>query len=472
MSGLFDRARSGGAFPAMRREELRRAPRLVFSDLDPDALDLGRVAGGFNAVVQIAASPCFEVFRAAFGSPSKSVFVPPPELLSLLNDHDFGSAELRAFRDALTEQGSNAMLDLEVVPRSLEFGAEPRTFSVTVDLSFGLRLGADVGLSWKASISALALIEAEYQVRTRTELAGVDLVADLRQATVSPQLSGDVEPIFAGLLALLRVDLTSLVRARGRIRLAPPISLVGAADDAGLPDASEYEEFSVSAFHLGDAPNRILVAAFDLRRGCRGVIEAVERFLPLVDDYAFVTDEYTVQGVLRYRARAGQFPRAIRLATQHYFHRGEEVIAGTVVGFMSLDSVETAAIEYHANSRSEVIILFGAATLTVWGATLEDGTRLQPWELGNPEPVKTPYSLVTRPTAEVVGGLTADAVALQRALAAGAYRYLAQPFGLIRRSDRAVIDVHYLRLHPSPGYALFIGKIPTDVHTLFGGASP
>jgi len=469
------------------------APAVFAPDyFDADSITLDRAIGGFNAVVEISAACCLRVFHAStFELPYASheniqltLTAQELEAFFAADPAPFASARLNWLRLGAGTLTSY-VLTLTPLPVSLEFSA-PNQIEVMYDVTARLdRIGSmnsmilstphsdgrmtRVGGNWieqGGDIGSFTLrITAGYEIVRYDDQTVIDVRAMLGEAQVTIELgTGDMTRLLAGLPSLAAIDWVKTVQGFGTVRISPPVSLVGGEPPgaSAMHTVDEFTDYDVAVFHVnGPLRRQALAFAFDVRRGCHGIIESVEHFIGTYD-YGVIFDEFVIQQSIQYRWRIGDFPRRLWLSAPIKFQKNGALVDGTASGVLRLDTLEFASVVFSSNAGTQVMNIGGLATIEHVNGRLNDGTIVGPNYVPIGEGLQTSWALIMVPVLQPIPSPVIDLQPFQDKLQRGVWRHLAKPFALLDDTyalPSPAADYVRLSTYP-PGNFFCLGTIP------------
>ena len=480
------------------RKEIRRPPgdRNPLDLSSPVFVDVRRAVGGFSSVVEVADGYCLRFYAAQVGpiqvvarrwGAALATALQP--LLATLSDPWWQSfapgatepygvgyalrpARLRIDGDRVTIAFDGVLSvygpPLPSLPphrpgsRPYDIGpvVAPTVMSVESSRTESIRVPhdglvfADFAL-WEAELVPLvrigavhASLEGRLASQSHPQQRSVDVLLDLRAAkvTVTPE-GGDAKVLYDAFLADREYDLETIVAPGSQLRLTPTISVVGR--NAGNTSVPELPDFDVRVFAVGDPDNdQAVCAAFDLVPGCAGTIEDVGYFIGH-SDYGVIHNEFTVERVLHHQWNVGGFDRSVgitrRVSIKVKRDGNEHNEDADVYGHLQLDSLETVALEPHADRRTDLLVMGGHAEGIADRVVLvRDGTTLTPSnaDLGPPDPV--PWAVNLDASVTPVWSSDPELRQFQERATQDGVRHLSRPFARVPEFGGAFTS--YVRL--------------------------
>jgi hypothetical protein len=467
--------------------ERRRAPRASLIDIHRRSLD--QAAGGFSAVVELAATFCSRVLDHSLAPPRLQLPISASQLRNWLGGYSesFGSAYLNLLR-AHPEIVTNHVLDIEFVPVGLMFEGrnrftlrysvvlllEPVAFvpanaswtigrHLTGALPHGTVLVSPVVSPGKSLLRLFSgdfdwKLSAEYHIDADATLSRVNVLADLDKSEGTTTFANpDVQKLFEGVAGRhLAGFLASPSNHRGNVKLIPTLSLVG-HNPSNLA-VTELQDCKVSAFSLGVTPRQALAIAFDVSAGCRGVVEDVKHFIGGAD-YGVVSDEIVVESLFKFQWRRGGFLRAFTSNAPVKVEAGDAVTDAILHGAVELHTLEKVLIDTDANLRDDFIVIGGAAKITPEHVQMADGRVLSAGEIEGLSfgADDVSWAMVTTPMAHGLPVSDPQMRTFQERAHLDAYQYIAKPF---LEPPSAAFDLQHISIDAPDRRVCVIGNIP------------
>jgi hypothetical protein len=308
------------------------------------------------------------------------------------------------------------------------------------------------------------IIEATYQKQLHAGPKQVDVWANIRTATFSFELpvNSDVEKLYnADFFDADGGNITSRLRQKGEIKLVPTISCTG-TNNFSAPDFTELPNFDVAVFPVDNSVLKLqaLAIAINGKHGCVGIIEDVQHFIG-GNAYGVISDEFFIDKVFRYKWRNGGFLRRLQLEKNITIKRNGHDENATMVGTLTLQSLDVIAVEVNSNTRRDDIRLAGRADAKADRIILNDGSVVDQHtpnaglDFGNIQ--HTQWSISTQQQLVYQPSSTLTIRQFEQRARMDAYRHLARPFA---HYDDYQTRLVYTRTEGVSKQVFYLGDIP------------
>jgi hypothetical protein len=470
--------------PAVRRRpsQIRAYPGTAppGASFSPDFIHPLRASGGFNSVIELAASTCRSECAFAM-NPAAIDRTPAPAALSTLISSADPSGRLAglAFILGSLSPGQYRAFRLSSVLGQLTFsGAQLAVLDLRVVVSFVYSPQLLIPLPWQTPPQAVAIEIGSFGVELTAPLSHFDdptrcstrVFANLRQAKWTPQLpprpaagqpSNDLLLVLDAYFQDWLKNPLPFLHAPLDLPLTPTLSLVGRnPGSAAVPEIADFavEAFSVtSAFGFEPA----LAVAFDVMPGCHGAVEAVEHFIG-PSPFGVISDEFIVEKIFIHEWNTGGFYRRMKLRMPlqvEVTRNGTAQLEDAVVdGWNQLLTLDFVAIVTDSNTRRDYIALGGHATANPMTVRMvSDGQTLAASAVGlGPQPLPWIVAL----NAAASGELDADPDTrnLQLKAYSDGLDHIARPFAFADLANPPPIT--YTRVEGVSRHVFFLGNLP------------
>jgi hypothetical protein len=410
----------------------------------PPTVALDGVAGGFDSVVEIAAPACLRYMSSQVPLPSIMVRLTAANAPALKGLKD---PVLSVVASILTNHPGVAIyagvvfhpIQLQFPPNRVQIsysgevgvgGVGPNAtgafrFVPTPVTSSWLRALAvaaggpgpfigyriDPALAWTLALALTATIDApNVQVQVRAHAPGA-------VGNVVTQ-GGNSQAIWAG---ILEPHAGGLLRGfpQPSVLAIPTISLTGR--NVPVQVATEFPAFDAV---LTTPDSNTLAVCMTVQPGIQGSVASVQNFVG-DEEYGVISDAYVVERVFKNQWRLGGFMRSLTTAVNVMINYKNQIQPATITSLLNLSSLDNVELVTDSDTRSDCLLVGGAASGTIQSVTLQDNTKVTPQ---NPTIDISNWGLLTQPSVSPPALSNAQAQAYSTEFGRSGYRHIACPF--------------------------------------------